>query len=329
MPEDNKDDSIDKLRESIYYSYNLLNLPEFKGQPGESIEAFLKDFSRATSTFSPERKCLAIKRALTGDAAIYAKKYIKEDLANNNWKGVKAALRDRFLPTDRDHAYRTELRKMTYDKATSTLLGYVDRYAKLYRKVHPKAEDSELIGDVGLNLGADLVRKLNQLSSGWQSLTQFEPFRTLISRLEKDILAYETTNIGPTEMMNTVNKVVIAALQEPMKRMENLLADAKKRTDEVSQEALAAIQHGSDQNRSRRRYPNKRKDREWDDWRQKGNQSSQTNSNGLSREESPRLSELKKLYEQNFGRLNGTCFTCDGHHFKRHCPLEHIEDLKE
>lgn len=87
---------IDRLRESIYCKFSLLNLPEFGGEPGESIEAFLKDFSRATTTFAPERKCLAIKRALTGDAAIFMKNYLKPVLTTGNWKEIKETLRDRF-----------------------------------------------------------------------------------------------------------------------------------------------------------------------------------------------------------------------------------------
>lgn len=336
MAQDNMEGSIDRLRESIYYSFNLLNLPEFKGQPGEDIEAFLKEFGRATTTFSQERKCSAIKRILTGDAGIFAKNYLKSTLASGDWKAVKDALRKRFLPTDRDLTYRTELSNMSYDKETSTLLGYVDRYANLYKKVHPRADDNELIRGLGLNLGAELVRKLNQLSPGWHSMAELEDFRELISRLEKDILAYEKTKgSSSADIMNAVNKTVIAALEEPMKRIQTLVEEASKKPQEAVREALAAVGHSSDPDRPRgdyrRRYFGKRKDRDWDDrrprndkWAQQdsGHQPEPTSNDG-------RIQDLKARYEDIFGRLNGACFTCKGHHFKRHCPLENIDHLKD
>ena len=335
MAQDTINESMDRLKESIYYGFNLLNLPEFRGQPGESIEAFLKEFGRATATFGPERKCSALKRSLTGDAGIFAKSYLKDQIAKGDWKAAKEALRGRFLPTDRDLTYRTELRNMTYDKNTSTLLGYVDRYAKLYKKVHPKADDRELIGDIGLNLGADLVRKLNQLSPGWQSTEKIETFRALINRLEKDILAYERTKgVSPADIMSTVNKTVVAALEEPMKEIKTLLAAATKKPEEsvqeAVQEALAAVQHSSHpRNQDRPRYTSKRKERDWEERRARANhRPSPRDDHEEIRDNSSRLRDLRKSYEQNFGRLNGNCYTCGGFHFKRHCPLENIDSLK-
>lgn len=322
-------ESIDKLRESIYYNFNLQNLPEFKGLPGEDVERFLQDFSRATINYTPERKCSAIKRSLTGDAGFFAKNYLKPDLAAGKWKEVKEALRNRFSPIDRELMSRTELRNMVYRKETSTLLGYVDRYANLYRKVHPKAEDKELIGDLALNLGAEVVRKLNQISPGWQTTVTFESFRSLISRLEKDILAYESTKgASPAEIMSVVNKTVLAALEEPMKDIRSLIESATKRPEEAVEKALAAIHH-SNGYRGPKRFP-KRKDRDWDERPSHGNQrSKQTDEAHEQRDRTSRVQDLKKHYEESFGKLNGTCFTCGGFHFKRHCPLENIDALKE
>lgn len=322
-------ESLNQFRDPMLYNFHFLNLPEFKGQPGESIEAFLKAFGRATTTMGPEKKCLALKRALAGDAAIFAKNYLKADLAANKWKEVKEALRNRFSPTDRELMNRSELRNMVFNKETSTLLGYVDRYANLYRKVHPKAEDLELIGDIGLNLGAELVRKLNQISPGWQMTCTFESFRALINRLEKDILAYETTKgASPAEIMNVVNKTVMAAMEEQSKDIKSWLEAAARKPEEAVERVLAAVEH-SGPSRNRRRFF-KRKEREWDDKRPVGSQKpkSATESTDQSGQEATRLQELMKLYEESFGKLNGVCFTCNGHHFKRHCPLENIESLK-
>lgn len=329
MSQQDVGESIDKLRESIYCNFNLLNLPEFRGLPGENIDKFLHDFSRATTTFTPERKCLAIKRSLTGDAGFFAKSYLKPDLVTGKWKEVKEALRNRFSPIDRELMSRTELRNMVYNKDTATLLGYVDRYANLYRKVHPKAEDRELIGDLALNLGAELVRKLNQISPGWQSTVTFESFRALISRLEKDILAYESTkSVTPAEIMNVVNKTVLAAIEEPMKDIRNLIESAAKKPDEAVEKTLAAIHHSQGYRGARRHF--KRKDRDWDDRTSKSNQRPKHSGEVNDRnDKTSRLQDLKKKYEDNFGRLNGECFTCGGFHFKRHCPLENIDALKE
>jgi hypothetical protein len=336
MAQENMGESIDKLRESIYYSFNMLNLPEFKGQPGEDVEAFLKEFGRATTTFSQERKCSAIKRTLVGDAGIFAKNYLKADLSSGNWKAVKQALRTRFSPTDRDLTYRTELSNMRYDKETSTLLGYVDRYANLYRKVHPRSEDNELIRGLGLNLGAELVRKLNQLSPGWHSMTDFEEFRALVSRLEKDILAYEKPKgASPADIMNTVNRTVIAALEEPMSRIQKLVEEASKKPQEAVREALAAVGHSSGSDRRRdtrddRRYHGKRKDRDWDDRRPRNDRWAQhEDGQPVPHDNASRIEALKKRYDDRFGRISGNCYTCGGYHRKKHCPLENLDHLKD
>lgn len=272
---------------------------------------------------------MAIKRSLTGDAGFFAKNYLKPDLVAGKWKEVKEALRNRFSPIDRELMSRTELRNMVYNKDSSTLLGYVHRYANLYRKVHPRAEDRELIGDLALNLGAELVRKLNQISPGWQTTVTFESFRALISRLEKDILPYESTKTAsPAEIMTVVNRTVLAALEEPMKDIRNLIESATKRPEEAVEKALAAVHHSNNYRAPRRLF--KRKDRDWDDRPSSGNQRpKQSNETGEKRDRTSRLDDLKKHYEESFGKLNGTCFTCDGFHFKRHCPLENIEALKE
>lgn len=320
-------ETMAKAKEAMYYDLNFIKKPEFAGRPGEDLEAFLKDFGRATLTLAPEKKCVAVKRSLVGDAGMYAKNYLKPALAVGDWKAVKAALRDRFLPSGRELAQRTELRGMVFNREASTLLGYVDRYKTLYKKVHPKADDMELISDASLNLGPEFIRQLGRMAPDWQRLKSFEAFRTIISRMEHDISASERSKgANALEIMRTVNKTVVAALEEPLKEIRSLLTMATKQSEPANQESVAAIDHFR-RPRDNQRQPYKRKERDWERGRQQ--EYSPPPTNHRNQEPSPRVQELMRLYEQNFGQLRGTCFTCGGFHFKRHCPLENLNDLKE
>lgn len=336
-PQRSIQESINRVRDSIYYNLNLTNIPEFKGAPQENIDEFLKEFKRVTSSFSNDQRCHALKRALIGDAAIYAKIYLKKELTENNWKEVKNKLRKRFLLIDIELKNRTELRRMVYNKNSSTLLGYVDRYASLYRKVHSKAKDSELIGDLSLNLGQDLVRKLNQLSANWQTDTEFENFRTLIARLERDIIALEPerSTDDTKNLTSTVNQIVVAALEQPLKDIKTILAKAVKKPEEQPEpiEVLAAIQHSRDSRNYERRdnyEVSKRKDRPWESSNRA--QKEPYKYRRYSNPEKERLNmaeELKKEYESRYGTPRGGCFVCRGFHFQRHCPLYNIQSLKD
>jgi len=179
------DEAFSRLQEAMLFNLNLSNIPEYSARPSEDVEDFLKEFGRATATLTAEQKCKAMKRALTRDAGIYAKKYLKQQMDAGNWKTVKEGLRERFAQVDMAINNRAELGKMRFDSTQATLLGYIDRYENLYRKVYPKNSEADLISDVSLNLGAEMTRKLTQISGSWRKITQFEDFRTLIDQLEK------------------------------------------------------------------------------------------------------------------------------------------------
>lgn len=325
-------DPLSSLKNSIYLSLSLSNLPEFHGLPNEDIDDFLKKFSRATTALPYDQKCLALKKALVGDASIYLKTYLKGELLRGDWKSVKDSLRKRFSQVEPNLMYRTELNKMTFDQKKSTLLGYVDRYANLYRKIHSEAKDDELIQDISLNLGKKIILKLNQLSSDWKSLNNFEIFRSLISRLERDILSLEGDTMSETtlELANTVNQLVTSALQTPIKGIQDILGQlSKKAKSEPEIENVAAVKYGGYPDRSddrpRQGY-GKRKDRQWDS--DKDHQNMKEDDEQVEWSLVRRGKELRQAYEDKFGPLYGPCFLCGGHHFRRHCPLA-PNNLKE
>lgn len=316
-------DPLVGLRNSIFMGIGLTNVPEFRGAPREDVEKFLSEFGRATTTLSPEQKCVALRKALVGDASIFSKNYLKCYLSQGKWKEAKELLRKRFSLVDPSILYRTQLNTLSFDPTQSTLLGYVDRYAKLYKKIHPNAGTNELIQDLSLNLGQNIVLKLNHLSADWRSISTFEDFRSLISRLERDIMALESGSASNTtrELVSTVNHLVNSALQPPLKEFHELVGRLSLNSPRKQpQENLAGIKHGGYPPRHEERPPRnsgKRREREWD-------------AETPQRQSRRRPVDLRKAYEAKFGELTGPCFLCGGQHFRRHCPLDmpDLNDLK-
>lgn len=332
MAEQNSLDALKALQNSIYLGIGLSNLPEFHGRPDEDIGKFLKEFGRATTALNQEQKCVALKKSLVDDASIFSKKYLKEYLTKGNWKTAKQELKKRFLRTEPCLLYRTELKKLVFEPTKNTLLGYVDKYANLYRKVHEQVKDNELIQDISLNLGNDVVLKLNQISADWKTIEDFEVFRGVVSRLERDIMSLESevTNKSASEIASTVNKLVSSALEEPIKGMQEIISQlSNKSKEKIETENLAAIKHGQypnpPYNRYRQEYSKKR-EREWDDNRDRQRIRTAEDQQDISIGE--RAKVLKKAYEKRYGRVTGVCYYCSGYHFRRHCPLE-TQDLNE
>jgi len=319
-------DPLASLKNSLYLSLGMSGLPEFKGGPHEDIEKFLNEFGRAVTALPNEQKCLALKRALVGDAAIFLKKYLKQELLRGDWKYIKAELRKRFSRIDPNLLYRTQLKKMSFDPQESTLLGYVDRYASLYKKIHSAAKDNELIQDLSLNLGENIVLKLNHLSADWKDINCFEKFRCLISRLERDIMSLENdlSSRSTKDLTASVNELVTSALQSPINEIRGILNNLKDKANEtVDTEKVAAIKHADHPNYRQFNNTGKRRDREWDQDRHQ-----RANNYQGEKPSFKRGRDLKKTYEEKFGRVNGPCFYCGGQHFRRHCPLD-MPDLKD
>lgn len=143
------------------------------------------------------------------------------------------------------------------------------------------------------------MRKLNQMSPGWQTIESFERFRITINRLEKDILAYETNrSTTSAETMKVVNRTVLDASEEPMKDIKALLEAAAKKPEEEDR-SLAALRHSSKQDRDHR-HNHKRKDREWDGRRSPHERRTRPNRDKADRREPTRLEDLKARYEKRF-----------------------------
>lgn len=325
LPKEVNEWAQDKL--TTLFSIGLMKIPEYAGKPSENIETFLKEFGRATIALTRPQKCLALKRALVGDAGLFAKNYLKKYIATGEWKQAKNLLRTRFSAIDINLVYRSELSKMSYEPEKKSLLAYIDKYADLYRKIHTDAKDNNLIQDLGLNLGNDVVLKLNQLSSSWRSMSDFESFRELIGRLEKDIISLEMTAKADSaaQLAITVNKIVKDAISNPITEIKDLLNNmARKPASEPPTTAIAAVknvQYPSDTFQGNGQGYGKRKERSWN-----GNQGGKR-LGPESSERGFRCGDLLKAYEQRFGPLRGTCFTCGGLHLRKHCPL-HEENLK-
>lgn len=319
-------DQLKALQNSIYLSIGLTNLPEFHGFPHEDIRKFLKEFGRATSTLNQEQKCLALKKSLVDDARIFLKKYLKQYLSTGQWKAAKEELKRRFSKTEPSLLYRTELKKLVFEPSKSTLLGYIDKYADLYRKVHSNVNENELIQDISLSLGNNIVLKLNQLSANWKSIKDFEVFRDVVSRLERDIIALENEAAyqSTSEMATTVNKLISSALEAPIKGMQEIISQiSQKKKEEGEVENLAAIRYGQYPDRSYNRYKqdyNKRRERDWEDYGDK--RRFKRDEQGQEPTVGERAKELRQAYEKRFGRVTGVCYYCQGYHFRRHCPLE-------
>lgn len=316
------------ITNALHLSLGLANVPEYSGSTDEDVEEFLKKFARATTALSSEQKCLVLRKALVGDAEIFLKNYLKPYLLLGDWKSTKEELRKRFSHIDPQLSYRAKLKEMVFEPSKKNLLGYVDRYANLYKKIHSESKDSELIQDISLSLGKAIILKLNQLSADWRSIKNFEEFRTLVLRLERDIMALETDTLNETanDLASKVNVLVTSALQEPIKGIQDILSQisSQKIKEKKQVEELAAVKYS--------RYPNnkedrpqqdtKRRERDWEeayegyDFDRFGRKSVKT------RFALNRLKELKQKYEENHGRIFGTCYICDGLHFRRHCPLE-------
>lgn len=324
-------ETIRALQNSLYWSIGLSNLPEFRGYPDEDVTKFLKEFGKAATGLTEEQKCLALKKCLVGDASIFSKKYLKEYLSKGEWKKVKEELKRRFSKVEPCLLYRTELRNMVFDSTKSTLLGYIDKFADLYKKVHENAQDNELIQDISLNLGRDIVLKLNQLSSEWKRITDFEEFRKVVSRLERDIISLENESRtqSTNEVATIVNKLVSSALEEPIKGMKDIITQlSQKSTVKEDTENLAAIKHGCYPNPPYKEYRQdyrRKREREWEDNRERQRFK---NNNQQEPTLAERANELRRAYDNQFGEVSGVCYYCGGYHFRRHCPLE-MPDLKE
>lgn len=317
-------DPFASLRNTISLCFGLTNLPEYHGSPSEDLDKFLSEFGRATTAFTHEQKCLALKKSLVGDAGRFLKDYLKEYVSLGKWKEAKAELRKRFARTEPSLYYRIELNKMKFDGKESSLLGYVDKYASIYKKVHSDTKDAELILELSLNLGKAIILKLNQISSDWKQITEFGKFRDLIWRLEKDIMCLEEdlTSQMTNDLSSTVNKLVTTALEEPIKGMKEVLAQLAKQTQETQKVEAAAVKHTEYPNNKYKQNYSKRKER-WDN----GNEAKKRDDGEETAPHAKTGSELMKAYEEEYGKVPGLCYFCNGRHWRRHCPIGQ-EDLK-
>jgi len=115
--------------------------------------------------------------------------------------------------------------------------------------------------------------------------------------------------------------MVRAAVKGPIYEMKTIIATVSRQQAESSKETLAAIHYGRQRRPEERDYnPAKRWAKDWRAEKEPGDK---------DKEPETRVGELKRIYQERYGRLNGSYWLCEGFHFRRHCPLDPAADLKE
>lgn len=338
-----------KLAESINQyaatSLSTIQIPEFKGMPDEDIHVFMRKFKLSTLTLNDRLKCLALQKALSGAAHIWAKTSIKSMLNDGNWLGAKKALIGRFSAPDRDLRNKEKLSKLKYDKNKGTLVSYVEEYADCYRKAHNKASDTDIIQNLRLNLPHDIIRHLNLLSDDWVSSKSLPDFLSLIKRLETKILPFKTDEERSRDKSTST---------EVLKMLKELQETLKSRPDKVEQVETKAIAAFETNPSNQREFPANQGGKVNDQmnfrdqfnhqtgWRgqqqrfNNGRQrpylrqndnprySFQAPKNNNFRQPKPEEDKRKATYESKFGIPPGPCQLCQGYHFNRHCPLYNL-----
>ena len=320
------DDSIAKLSDSIsqHAATVLINLkiPEFSGAPQQEVSKFIKDFKAATLTLNDELKCLALQRAIVGPARVWAKTNIKQELAEGNWEAAKFKLRKRFSLPGEDLRLSEKLAKMQYDSNDMSLSSYVETYADLFKKVQPNSSDRDVIRGMRLNLSPEILKHLNIISATWTTLTSLREFIVLITRVERDILPFESKSKPDTDANLT-------AMVSAIKELKEIVSTQKQPHQIQSQntEIVAAIANRAPayvQPDNKRPFPGDHYEQQNGNFKKQFNwPRAPANAGG---QQVGNQSELQRRYEAKFGKVPYPCRTCCGLHFHRHCPLN-IQDL--
>lgn len=314
------DESIAKLSESINQQASMalinLPLPNFDGSPDQDVSAFLTRFKDATLTLSPELRCLALFKALTGPARVWAKTAIKTQLEDGDWASAKKLVRERFTTAEHEIRLMNKLSQLKYDATKMTLSSFTEVYANLFKKVHVTATDEDIIRNLRLNLPQDIIKYLNVISADWMQLKTLAEFIKLATRIERNILPYETS----AKVENSAN---MEALTAAIKELRETVAAKKDNGCEANQttEVIAAISNqNNDRNyqvRDKRQYQETGRDN-YEGAKRRFNQPQRN----FGRTDQFRNSnnDLQRRYEETHGKVPYPCRTCNLNHFHKHCP---------
>lgn len=318
-----------------------LPVPEFGGLPQEDVFEFLKRFKLATLSLNQKFKCLALNKALTGPARLWAKGNLKGLINDEDWKSAKKAIVDRFAPPNRELRYQERLNKMEYDPKATTLMSYVEEYANIYRKAYEEAQDKDIVRALSLNLPKDILKNLNLISDNWNSSESLPSFFQLIRRLESKILPYEPNDNeeGEKISLSTLTKMLADIKDSLSSQLKNNKPDEEKANtslalvtaDNQDKRVRFSEPQRTYDNRYTRRYQPYRdfQPRPQERYYQRPAQRwSQNNERRLlpieHQEEKDRTSDLTKSYYQTYGKPPNPCFTCGQNHFNRHCPFREL-----
>lgn len=338
-------EALDKLNQTLtQYQVSKIasiQVPEFKGSPGEDVYDFLKKFKLATLSFDDKVRCVALNKALVGPAHTWAKDNLKLLIANQDWKGCKKALAERFALPNQDLRHQEKLHKLKFNPKENTLMSYVEEYASVYRKAYKGAGDKDVIRALSLNLPKDILKNLNLISDNWSSSESLPEFLLLIKRLESKILPYEPNEEEAGE------KVSLAALTKMLAEIKNTLSAQVKDTKDNGNKTDASLALVTTENQDKRvrfnepqrtfnnqytrRYQPYRNYQQRPQERYYEKSRPQWPSNNERRllpledkDQKGKAPDLVKSYYQTYGKPPNPCFTCGQDHFNRHCPFREL-----
>lgn len=193
---------------------------------------------------------------------------------------------------------------------------YVEVYANLFRKVHRAASDAGII-HLRLNLPPEILKHFNVLSDSWTKLTSLNAFIVLATRIERDILPYETK---PKAEENADFVKLTAAIKELRDTVQTKKEPEPKPSQAV--EVVAAVS-GFSNSRGANQYGNKRNysdnfQSNQNYYKRRPQQANASNSDPSDQ------AELQHRYEEKHGKVPYPCRFCGAYHFHKHCPLQNI-----
>lgn len=332
----------DSISQYAASAINTVAIPSFQGLPNEDVHEFLRKFKLATITFAPELRCMALNRAFSGAAHVWAKT-IKNMISNGDWKGVKQAMINRFAAPNREMRYREKLAQMKYESSKETLTSYIEGFVNCYRKAYKEPSDNDIIMALKVNLPHPIIRSLNMLSDNWTDANSLESLYSLIRRLEYKILPYEQEDEAGGKKLDIQSlSKLLSELKESMQ-----IVKAAKQEEKAPTEAIAVIQDQKftgPQYRERRpqqgqspqfRRNNWNSNRYGPDRRYKYRREAFRETNdqyhaparmlpALEENKAANNREILSSYEKMYGKLPGPCQICRGDHFNRHCPYKDL-----
>lgn len=342
-------------------SINFIKVPEFRGKPDEDVYDFLKSYNIATSMLTDQQKCLSLKRALLGPAAIWAKN-IEQFCSDGHWTQAEKAIKERFGPADSNLRLREKLSRMKYDPSTSTLQSYIEIYEDRFKKAFGDHEQKEIIQALRINLPHSIIKGLNTLDDSWSNYQEMSQLYTLIKRYQANIQPYEKNEDqsskhidkeGLSNMLNEFKKNIISEITKTQDQQNHSLAIM---SHQAPNKEINADKFRYDHNNlrgSKRKYLegykghkrnyntpiNHCNDRNYVRFNEKHNETipvtdNQKLNNNTSRQAisgpeqpnanvqyRPNRTDPTQEYFAKHGIPPGPCYHCQGNHFNRHCPF--------